>query len=72
MLIDDWHFQIIDLVFSSKCLKFTVITVAAEDTTGGLAAFKRTGPIFFARLAMEADQAWTGMAAQQEFDDIFA
>jgi hypothetical protein len=72
MLVDDGHFQIVDIVFGGKGLKFTVIPVAAEDAAGGLTAFKRTWPVFFAGLAMEADKAWTGMAAQQEFDYIFA
>jgi len=72
MLVDDGHFQIAYLVFGGKGLKFTVIPVAAEDTTGSLPAFERAGPVFFAILAMEADKAWTGMAAQQEFDYVFA
>jgi hypothetical protein len=72
MLVNDGYFQIVDLVFGGKGLKFTVIPVAAEDTTGGLPALKRTGPVFFTGLAMEADKTWTGMAAQQEFDYIFA
>jgi hypothetical protein len=72
MLIDDGHFQIVDLVFLGKFPEFTLVTVAAEDASRGFAALERTRPVLFAGLAMEADEAWAGMPAQQQFDNFLA
>jgi hypothetical protein len=72
MLIDDGHFQIVDLVFLGKFPEFTLITVAAEGAAGGFAALGRAGPVLFAGLAVEADEAGAGMPAQQQFDNFLA
>jgi hypothetical protein len=72
MFVDDGHFQIVDFVFLGKFPKFTPIPVAAEGAAGSSAALRRAGPVLFAGLAMEADEAWAGMPAQQEFDNFLA
>jgi hypothetical protein len=72
MLVYDRHFQIVDLVFLGKFPEFTLVAVAAEGASGGFAALERAGPVLFARLAMEADEAWTGMPAQQQLDNFLA
>jgi hypothetical protein len=72
MFVDDGHFQIVDFVFLGKFPEFTLVTVAAEDASRGFAALERARPVLFAGLAMEADEAWAGMPAQQQFDNFLA
>ena len=63
MLVDDGHFQIVDLVFVGKFPEFTLVPVAAECAARRSAALERAGPVLFAWLAMEADEARAGMPA---------
>jgi hypothetical protein len=72
MLIYDGYFQIVDLVFLGKFPELTLVPVAAEGAAGGSAALQRAGPVLFAGFTMEADEAWTGMSAQQELDNFLA